>query len=194
MPTERYAVKVEETPEQVALAVHAEGLSPHQRAALADFAARWRQAGEGVVVVKLPSDAADAQGARSMTYAVQSSLEGLGVPSEQIYLAAYVAGDPHGPVLASFQHLTATGPDCRGGWDNITSDSGNEPYAHFGCALTANFAAQLADPRDLVAPVPLAAGDTTRREVVLGKYRDGQITSAAKDSQASGAASSAVNP
>jgi pilus assembly protein CpaD len=105
-----------------------------------------------------------------------------------------VAGDSRGPVLASFQRLTAVGPDCRGGWDDITSSATNEPYSHFGCAVTANFAAQLADPRDLIAPVDLAPGDTTRREVVLGKYREGQITSSVKDTQASGAASVAVNP
>ncbi len=192
LPTEHYAVKVEEVPDQLALAVHADGVSSRQQTALADFVARWREAGAGEVAVKTPADTDAAEQAKSMTYVVQSQLEALGVPSERIRLASYVAGVPKGPVLASFKRLTAHGDDCNGDWGNLTSTMSNEPYKHFGCALTANFAAQLADPRDLVAPVPLAAGDTTRREVVLGKYREGKITASEKDDQASGAASVAV--
>jgi pilus assembly protein CpaD len=194
LPTEHYAIQVEEVPDQLALAVHAEGLSARQQAALSDFAARWREAGGGLVEVKSPADAADADQARSMAYAVQSQLQALGVPTERIQLAAYQAGygDGHGPVLASFRRLTAQGPDCRGGWGNLTSTNSNEPYHHFGCALTANLAAQIADPHDLVSPPGLAPADNTRRQTVLAKYRDGKITASEKDDQASGAVSQAV--
>ena len=191
-PTEHYAVKVEDNPDQVALAVHAEGVSAHQQLALADFAARWRDAGGGVVVVKLPADAANADKAKSMAYAVQSQLEGLGVPPDRIQLAAYQAGTPNGPVLASFMRLTAHGADCSGPWDNLTSTMNNEPYQHFGCSITANFAAQTADPRDFITPPALAAADDVRRQTVLTKYRDGKQTSSEKDDQASGAVSQAV--
>lgn len=192
LPTEHFAIKVDETPDQVALAVHAEGVSPNQQAALADFVARWRDAGGGIVVLKTPADAADADQARSMTYAVQAQLQGLGVSSERIQLAAYQAGAPRGPILASFLRLTAQGPDCSGGWDNLTSTIGNEPYKHFGCAQTANLAAMIADPRDLVSPPGLSPADNTRRQVILGKYREGKLTSSDKDDQASGAVSTAV--
>jgi pilus assembly protein CpaD len=192
IPTEHYAVKVENVPDQVALAVHAEGISAHQGQALVDFVARWREAGAGVVTLRIPADAKDTQRAQTMGYSVQSRLEALGIGPGQIQLESYVAGVADGPLIASFQHLAAHGDDCNGDWGNLTSTMGNEPYKHFGCALTANFAAQLADPRDLVAPVPLSAGDTTRREVVLSKYREGQTTSSAKDDQASGAASTVV--
>jgi pilus assembly protein CpaD len=188
-PTEHYAAHVEETPDQMALGVHPDGLSPTQRAALADFVARWREAGSGAVVLKAPADGPNADTARAMLYAVQSHLEALGVPAERIRLAAYTASDPHAPVLASFLHATAVGPDCSGGWDNLTSTNSNEPYSHFGCAITANIAAQIADPRDLVTPPSLGAGDNTRREVVLGKYRQGQLTASERDDQASGAVS-----
>ena len=192
LPTEHYAPKVEEAPDQVALAVHAEGVSAAQSAALADFTARWRTAGSGPIVISAPADAARMEEARSMAYRVQSSLQALGVPSERIRLASYMAGEPKGPILASFTKVVAVGPDCSGGWDNLTSTNSNEPYNHFGCALVANMAAQIADPRDLVAPPALAPGDNSRREVVLGKYRDGKTTASDKDDQASGAISSAV--
>jgi pilus assembly protein CpaD len=192
LPTEHFSAQVEETPEQIALGVHAEGLSANQQAALADFVGRWRQAGGGVIVVKAPADAADADQARSMSYAVQSQLQAMGVPSERIQLAAYASGGGRAPVLASFEKLTAQGPDCSGGWDNLTSTNSNEPYKHFGCALTANIAAQIADPRDLVSPPGLAPADNTRRQIVLGKYREGKVTASEKDNQASGAVSTAA--
>jgi pilus assembly protein CpaD len=192
LPTENYSAKVVETPDQVALAVHVEGVSAAQQAALAAFVDRWRSGGGGAVVLKTPTDAASADQARAMTYAVQSQLEMMGVPPDRIQLAAYVSGDPKTPVLVSFERASVTTPDCRGGWDNMTSTMSNEPYKHFGCALTANIAAQIADPRDLVNPPALAPGDNTRRQVVLGKYREGKTTASEKDDQASGAVSTAV--
>ena len=64
-------------------------------------------------------------------------------------VAGYDAGpQPKAPVvLASFSRVVADGPDCRNApWDNLTATKDNEPYNRFGCALTANMAAQIADP------------------------------------------------
>ena len=174
------------------MAIHADGISIRQQAALSDFVTRWHDAGGGAVIVKAPGDVADTDQAKSMAYTVQSQLQTLGVPTDRIQLATYQAGDSHAPILVSFQHLTARGPDCSGGWDNLTSTMSNEPYKHFGCALTANMAAQIADPRDLISPSGLTPADNMRREVVLGKYREGKITASDKDAQASGAVSTAV--
>ena len=49
----------------------------------------------------------------------------------------------------------------------------NEGYPEFGCAVTANIAAQIADPADLLAPRASDAPDAQRRQVVLDKYRQG---------------------
>ena len=143
-------------------------------------------------MIKSPADPGQAELAKSMAYAVQSQLQAMGVPAERIQLAAYQAGDAPGPILASFQRLEARVTDCSGGWDNLTSTMNNEPYKHFGCALSANMAAQIADPRDLISPSGLTPADNMRREVVLGKYREGKITASDKDAQASGAVSTAV--
>ena len=86
----------------------------------------------------------------------------------------------------------AHGSDCAKTWDNLTSTGTNQASRHFGCTVTANFAAQIANPKDLLAPAQMTAADNTRRAVVLGKYRKGETTSSAKDSQASGTVSSAV--
>ena len=192
LPTEHFTAKVEEVPDQVALAIHPEGISVTQQAALAAFVGQWREAGSGPVTVRSPGDGPAAEQAKSMGYAVQSQLQALGVPPDRIQLTAYQAGDDRAPLLVSFPRLTAQVPDCSGGWDNLTSTIGNEPYKHFGCALTANIAAQVADPRDLVSPPDLAPADNVRRQLVLSKYRDGKVTASDKDIQASGAVSTAV--
>jgi pilus assembly protein CpaD len=46
----------------------------------------------------------------------------------------------------------------------------------------------VANPRDLVTPTTSDPSDDTRRQVVLGKYRQGTVTSTAADDQASGKA------
>ena len=59
-------------------------------------------------------------------------------------------------------------------------------FDHFGCATTANIAAQVANARDFLAPAVETPADNARRQVVMGKYRLGIPTSSAKDDQADG--------
>ena len=51
----------------------------------------------------------------------------------------------------------------------------------------------IANPRDLLSPAPMDPSDATRRDNVLGKYRRGEVTSSAKDEQATGNIKAAVN-
>jgi pilus assembly protein CpaD len=51
---------------------------------------------------------------------------------------------------------------------------------------------QLANPEDLITPRTMDPADPGRRAVVFDKYRKGQVTSSAKDTQASGAVSQAI--
>jgi pilus assembly protein CpaD len=50
----------------------------------------------------------------------------------------------------------------------------NEVYWNFGCASQSNFAAQVADPVDLVRARPEGRIDTIRRTNDIGKIRDGK--------------------
>jgi pilus assembly protein CpaD len=195
-PLDQYAAGIRETPEQVGLAVHPEGVTATQRQALVEFAERWRAAGSGMITVQTPNDAADAAGARAYAEAAISTLGVLGVPYDHVQVIGYAAGpQPKMVVLASFLRSGVEIPDCRSvPWENLTATRDNKPYNRFGCTLTANMAAQLADPSDLAGNTPLAPADNSRRMVVLGKYRDGKVTASDKDTQASGVVSSAVNP
>jgi pilus assembly protein CpaD len=187
-PTEQYGIKVTTAPEQIAIGLHPDGLSPNQQAALSQFVSEWREDGGNVITVRAPSDAADPGLARSMADATRAFLGHLGVPGEQLQLAGYAAnGVKDAPVLASYDRYVATGPnDCAHRWDNLLGHADNSPSAHFGCAVVANMAAQIANPRDLLAPAVATPADNSRREVIIGKYRNGQVTSSAQDEQASG--------
>ena len=82
---------------------------------------------------------------------------------------------------------------CNQTWQNLAATGGNETYENFGCAVTANLAAQVADPRDLDHPEAATPADITRKSVVLDKYRKGAVTSSAVDEAAKGTVSDAIN-
>jgi len=190
--TEQFSIHVSSQQDQIQLAPHAEGLSAAQRAALAELVERWQDAGGGPIVIQTPSHGGG-ETYRSATN-VELELAALGVMEDRIKLVGYDSEDhPGSPIVVGFDHFTAKGPVCGRSWDNFTSTNENKPDSNFGCAVTANLAALVANPADLAQPRPVDPADAGRREVVLGKYRAGQTTSSAKDEQATGAISNAIN-
>ena len=193
-PLDQYAIKVAPQDEQVALAPHAFGLSQAQRAALADFAARWREAGTETVTIDAPSVAACGCDPHATARAALAALQGLGVPPSLLKIGEYdPAGRPNAPVLAHYARFVASTDDCSKRWSNLVSTADNTVTSHFACATTQNIAAMVADPHDFLRPAPTTPADNGRRAVVLDKYRQGQITSSVKDDQASGTVSQAVH-
>jgi pilus assembly protein CpaD len=191
-PTEQYSIQVRQAPDQLALAPHAEGLSANQREAVAAFAARWRENGRADISIRTPADA-EPQAVSRMVADLTNALQAQGVPAQQLRMGPYDAGAPGGPVLASFLRYEAQIPNCEEGWDNLSSTGNNGPSTHYGCAVTANLGAMIADPRDLVGPAAAQAADSSRRQVVIDRYRAGQTTSSARDSQAVGSVSGGAN-
>lgn len=193
-PTQQYAVKVVDEPERLALSVHAAGLSANQQAAIVSFAQKWHESGIEAITIESPTNSTEEGDPKAAAAALARALVQSGVPADRVRLAEYDAeGKPNAPVVARYAHLQAVGPKCEGHWGNLVATNSNEANSHFGCATTANFAAMLADPRDLAGPAAAQPADGVRRGVVLDKYRQGQITSSAKDDQAAGAISNAVH-
>lgn len=183
-PTEQYSIAVTSQPEQIALKVRAGGLSPAQHAALADLAARWREQGSGDLTIETPTGG-DPALSRLMADQSRMALIHNGVPGQRIALVGY-NNAPDQPLTVRVGYLThqAAGPDCGRDWDAFTKTGSNRPYKQFGCSVTANMAAQIDNAADLLAPRPMGPADATRRSVVLGKYRAGQVTSTPADPQA----------
>ena len=192
-PTELWKTEMASQPEEIRLAVRAEGLSANQANALTGLAQTWRGAGGGEVVLQAPvggpePDAVSRSGENARSFLVQQ-----GVPASEIRLVGYDAkGDPRAPLVVGFMRYALAIPACGRSWTNIAHSMTNQPQPNFGCAVTANMAAQVADPADLATPRTMDPADAQRRAVVLDKYRKGELTSSEKDEKAEGAVSQVV--
>lgn len=180
------AIQVTPQPDEIRLKAHPTGLSGNQARALTDFHARWMQAEGGEIVVAAPNQGGFKVGSEARAYLISQ-----GAPVQAVRLVGYDAEGPNAPVVVGFKRYTVTTPNC-GQWDNMTRTFGNNAYGNLGCAVTSNMAAQVANPADLAGSRPMDPADPGRRAMVFDKYRKGEVTSTAKDSQASGAVSQAI--
>lgn len=189
-PLSRYSLQVEPGLDRIALAVHESGLSGNQQSAVVDLARRYFTSGAGVVVVQGPSGGDPVSAER--TWGVKAALEAAGVPGDRIQVVAYEAPDPRAPILVGFETLTAYIPNCASQRGNMSGGFTNETAPGFGCAVTANMAAQIDNPRDIVQPRAMTPAETGRAAVVFDNYRRGQRSSGAQEQLVEGRISRAV--
>ena len=190
-PTEQYPLRARQLPGELRLAVHAEGLSPAERDALADLADHWADAGGGDVTIRVPSAGADPRAADLSSRQALEFLAAAGVPFDHLRRVGYApeAGGP-APLVVAYLTYRAIIPRCGREWENLSTNGKNRPMENFGCAVSANMAAQIADPADIVHPRDLDPTDAGRRTTVIDKYRQGQATGGEADKSASGTLSS----
>jgi pilus assembly protein CpaD len=198
-PTTQFSVALTHTPDEILLAPHDKGLSPAQAAAVEALAQRWRDAGDGPVTIQTP--AGGGAEAYHGANAVEAALVREGLAEDQIRLVSYTpapsATPTQGasaiqPIVVGFTHYEAKGPQCGRNVEDYTKTFSNLPNNNFGCAVTANFAAMIANPADLNGNRPMDPSDANRRETIVGHYRKGELMSSAKDPQANGAVSSVL--
>jgi pilus assembly protein CpaD len=174
-PLELYSLKTGNATDKIALALHDSGLSPAQSDALKAFVARRAKAAGGIVTISLPHGAADAAVAARTADLAQGLLNVDGAPTQR---TTYESDDAKAPLLVSFAYEKAEIPTCGKDWGELTRTKDNDVYDNFGCAVTANMAAQIANPADIDHPHAEDAPDAGRRTTVLDKYRDGKLTGA----------------
>jgi pilus assembly protein CpaD len=189
-PLSRYSLQVEPGLDRIALAVHDQGLSANQHTALRGLAARYGASGSGHVRIESPSG--DDPVAVEQAYAVRTVLQAAGVPEDRIQMAAYAAPDPRAPVLAGFESIRASVPDCSLETRNMGARFSNQSSGGFGCAITANMAAQIAYPRDILGARPMTPADSGRAAVVFDNYRRGEVSSTPQEPLVNGRISGAV--
>ena len=178
-PTSRFALQIEPGLDRVAFAVHETGLSENQTLALGDMVNRFASEGAPMLTVEAPSG--DDPVASDIAWRIKGALEAQGVPPYQVRVVTYAAPDPRAPVLVGFDTVRAAVPACGTSWTNLGRTGANAGYANFGCAVNANLAAQIADPRDIVSPRAMQPGSAARRAVVFDKYRLGEPTAATRE-------------
>ena len=189
-PMAQYPLKATAHPDEVRLAVHPGGLSPAQGEAVSALANRWLEAGAGMVTIQAPTRGADPRAAAQDSLAAQSLLVSMGVPADRVQRVGYdPEGDAPAPLVIGYAAYEAVIPVCGQAWENLSNNGSNKSMANFGCSVQANMAAQIANPADFVAPRETAPADAIRRGVIVDKYHKGDVTSGAKDAQASGAVS-----
>lgn len=189
-PLSRYSMRVEPGLDRIALAVHDGGLSSTQVAALNDLAGRYAATGMGRIQVQAPSG--DDPAASRQTWAIRSALEAAGVPGQNIEVVGYDAPDPRAPVLAGFETVRAAIPNCAAEPRDMGARFSNRSSLGFGCAITANMAAQIADPRDILGARAMTATDPGRAAIVFDHYRKGELTAAPQETLVQGAIAQAV--
>lgn len=180
-------IKVTSAPDEIVLAPHAAGLSANQASALEALVGRWLDAEGRELVVTAPNSAG------AMAGQVRDRLIFLGAPAARVRVVGFnPAGPEDNTIRVGFLRYEAQPLKCGERWENLAATRNNTAYDNFGCAMAANLAAQVANPEDLIRPRDMAPADAGRRDTVLGKYRKGEVTSSAKDDQASGSISKAI--
>jgi pilus assembly protein CpaD len=158
-------------------------LPPGDVGRVEDFARQFRTSRAATVRVLVPEGSANAAAARLASRDAVAALRREGVPGSRIRVQPYRADALSGavPIRLSYAALSAkTGPCGR--WPDQLADTGqNRNYHNFGCASQQNLAAQIADPRDLLAPRGSGPIDAARRTNMLEAYRVGDQTASAPE-------------
>ena len=149
----------------------------HSAAQLHEFAGLYRKFGRGPITIMPPTF----PGATPPVGPVRNALYSAGAHVRTI-VAPYPAGpNIAAPVRLSFLGLKSSVADQCGQWprdlaigSGVVGDWSNKPYWNFGCAYQSAFAAQVADPRDLVAPQGETPADTAMRTRAIDSLRKGE--------------------
>jgi pilus assembly protein CpaD len=180
-PNERYPILVRQGEVALDLAVYrnTEGLTSAQRSKLGAFLADYRRQNADRLLIRAPSGTANEEATMRAMEDVRSALMRAGIPSSTVLLEPYYAnGNPAAPLHLSYLRAVAQGPECPDWSENIGRDPQNMPWPNMGCATQANFAAMVDDPNDFVEPRTETARPGERRDVVWGKYVNGEQTGA----------------
>lgn len=174
----RNKITVAETVERLEMYVGSTGLnlSARDEDAVSNFIAEYSRSGQGPLYVNIPANAAQGAGVVAARNAVASRLQSMGISRAALQSGQYASkpGAP-APVVLSYRRLTTEPIECHAG-ASLTHTSNNQPYGGFGCSQTANLAAMIDDPRQLLAPHEFVNGPADRRAFVLDRYTAGEAT------------------
>jgi pilus assembly protein CpaD len=186
-PSQRHPILVSQQPSNLAVRVPrgSAGMSPHQKAQVVEFLARYRagDSGNSKLVISAPSGSPNEVASMQAVAEIRYLMRDGGFSDSSITVEAYhEEREPQPAIRIAYQRFVAEGPEC-GRWPaNVADESSNLSYANFGCATQRNFAAQVANPADLVGPRVMTPAAGERRDVVWGKYIKGESTIATKQS------------
>ena len=183
---QRHPIVVSKQPANMNLRVErgSDGLTPHQRSSVIDFLNRYRGSDQGnsKFTVSVPSGSPNEVAALHAVADLRQLLSEYGLDDTRVTIQPYhTEGDHHPPIKLSYARFVAEGPECGQFPANISKDDRNLPYHNFGCSLQRNFAAQVANPADLLGPRTMTPAVGERRDVIWDKFIKGESTITKKD-------------
>lgn len=175
-PDVNHPIVVEPVAKSVRLSFSAAdaALMPDDSARFNGFVATYlASGGDNTINVTVPDGPAAQQ---TITY-IGERLASYGVPRSRIMVGYRKDNDPR--VELNYVSYTAHTDPC-GNWSQASEMGSNLPMSDFGCSVQHNIAAQIDNPRDLIAPRDMDAPDAVRRDVVIGHYQKGEQSQAVK--------------
>jgi len=169
-------IQVAESIERLELYTRPNGLelSARDQIAVSQFLQSYGRRGNGPLYINVPNGSGSGLGSQQAQAVIRQSLAGIGLGGASVQTGEYQSayGSP-APVVVSYRTLKTVPQDCRHQGD-ATDTYNNQPYDSFGCFHSANLAAMIGDPRQLLEPYDMTIPDSQRRQTVYDKYIQGE--------------------
>ena len=176
---ERQPIAVRQGEAALDLAVYpgASGLNESQKAQVYGFLRDYKSQSSDRLLIRAPSGGANESAAMHAYDQVRKAMRSAGIDPKLVVLEPYFGnGDPSAPLRLSYLQFVASPPDCPDWSENVGRDPQNMPYPNMGCATQRNLALMVANPEDLIRPRGETPRPGERRDVVWGKYVNGEVT------------------
>jgi pilus assembly protein CpaD len=185
--SQRHPIIVSEQPAHLTIRVArgSDGLTPHQRANLADFIGRYRgsDTGNGRLTIAVPSGSTNEVAALKAVSDARAIVRDYGIDETRVSVNPYRADGANSPIRVSYTRFIAEAPEC-GSWPtNLADDTRNLPYPNFACATQRNFAMQVANPADLLGPRTMTPAIAERGDTKWEKFKAGEAVISKKDQE-----------
>jgi len=154
----------------------AQGLEIDEALKFEAFLDEYRAHGNGSLGISVPSGPPSRA---AITYFAERAAA-TGIPRDKILVSTHDVANGDYRVDVSFIAYKAIARECGDWSENLAFTLENHTNRNFGCATQRNIAAMVADPRDLLGPRRFDPADANRAATIIGKYQQGQITSAEK--------------
>lgn len=178
-PSERYPIAVKQGETMLDLAVYrgSSGLNASQKDELYTFLHDYKTQGTEKLLIRAPTGGANETAAMRAYDQIRVVMRRAGIPPRAVVLEPYFTnGDPAAPIRLSYLQYVAVPPDCPDWSENLARDPQNMPWPNKGCASQRNLALMVANPEDLIHPRGETPRPSERRDVVWGKYVNGNPT------------------
>lgn len=184
--SQRHPIVVSQQPANLSLRVArgSQGLAPSQRSTVINFLNKYRggDTGNAKIEVRVPSGTPNEVAALYAVSDLRELMREYGIDETRISISPYhTEGDNAPPIRVSYSRFVAEGPSCGHWSSNLANDPRNLPHPNLGCATQRNFAAQVANPADLLGPRTMTPAVAERRDEQWERYVKGQSTTAQKN-------------